>query len=175
MPTKFIIGRRLRQGESCPEAGFFADATDCRKFYRCAEHETQVMGMPALFKFEFLCPVGTAFDDSISTCNYSYNVPNLPENCLTEAQAPPSDASETPVETENGSGSEQPKPVGEVFKPASFEGNNLIDNNQQGKGSKISSPPFAIFRPIFTVNPYQTYHVPQVYYPASNLYYSFKK
>lgn len=48
----------------CTKEGFFPDPDNCRKFYRC------VQGQSGYQKYEFECGSGTAWDQSIQTCNY---------------------------------------------------------------------------------------------------------
>ncbi|ODN00439.1 Endochitinase [Orchesella cincta] len=76
-----LSGRRLRDWEPCDAPGYFGDADDCRKFYRCAEHPTEDENNPLLLKYAFRCPSGTVFDEALSTCNHPEAVPNKPENC----------------------------------------------------------------------------------------------
>lgn len=53
----------------CTEDGFFPNRDDCRKFYRC------VQGQSGYIKYEFQCGPGTAWDQSIQTCNHIAQVP----------------------------------------------------------------------------------------------------
>ncbi|CAG7834053.1 unnamed protein product [Allacma fusca] len=78
--------KRLRNNDRCTDAGFYQDANDCQKFYRCAEHET-LEGGSIVNKFEFRCPPGTAFDESISTCNYPSNVDGITEQCMAQVES----------------------------------------------------------------------------------------
>ncbi|XP_072760733.1 uncharacterized protein [Anoplolepis gracilipes] len=48
----------------CNEEGFFPNPNNCKKFYRC------VQGQSGYQKYEFECGPGTAWDQSVQTCNY---------------------------------------------------------------------------------------------------------
>lgn len=48
----------------CTEEGFFPNPSNCKKFYRC------VQGQSGYQKYEFECAPGTAWDQSVQTCNY---------------------------------------------------------------------------------------------------------
>jgi collagen type IV alpha len=48
----------------CEGEGFFANSNDCRKFYRCVNNP------PGYIKYDFDCAPGTAWDQSLLTCNY---------------------------------------------------------------------------------------------------------
>lgn len=52
----------------CIGEGFYPNPNDCRKFYRC------VKNLSGYQKYEFQCGPGTAWDQSIQTCNYMEQV-----------------------------------------------------------------------------------------------------
>lgn len=58
--------RKNKKGNSdkCTEEGFFQSKKDCHKFYRCVQQGSQ------LTKFNFDCPAGLVFDETISVCNW---------------------------------------------------------------------------------------------------------
>ncbi|CAL8089931.1 unnamed protein product [Orchesella dallaii] len=90
-----LAGRKLRDGEPCDAPGYFGDANDCRKFYRCAEHPTEDENNPILLKYSFRCPNGTVFDEALSTCNHPEAVPNKPQNCQVYDPEEPSQGENT--------------------------------------------------------------------------------
>ncbi|XP_044589471.1 cell surface glycoprotein 1-like [Cotesia glomerata] len=55
-------------GSSCKDEGFFPNPSDCRKFFRC------VKGDNGLIKYDFDCAPGTAWEQSLLTCNYIHLV-----------------------------------------------------------------------------------------------------
>lgn len=73
--------RRIRNDDQqCPESGFFQDADDCQKFYRCAELPTETGSITQ--RYEFMCPPGTVFDENISVCNHANAVEQVSPQCL---------------------------------------------------------------------------------------------
>lgn len=54
---------------ACTRDGMFADARNCRKFFRCVQMGSQMQ----LYKFD--CGPGTAFNELAQYCDHIYNVP----------------------------------------------------------------------------------------------------
>jgi len=48
----------------CTKEGFFPNLNNCKKFYRCVQDHSKYQ------KYEFECGPGTAWDQSIQTCNH---------------------------------------------------------------------------------------------------------
>ncbi|XP_013782857.1 mucin-17-like, partial [Limulus polyphemus] len=66
-------GTPSREGNAlCPKAGFFRNPRDCHKFYRCVDFEGN---SESFVIFEFNCPDGLVFDESISVCNWPDQAP----------------------------------------------------------------------------------------------------
>jgi len=57
----------LSNGEDCADVGFFR-AEDCTAFYRCVDF----YGIGKFTKFDFQCPGGLVFDESLSVCNWPW-------------------------------------------------------------------------------------------------------
>ncbi|XP_034935078.1 location of vulva defective 1-like [Chelonus insularis] len=69
----------------CKDEGFYADPNDCHKFYRCVKTNGKYT------KYNFECAPGTAWDQSILTCNYAH----LVSLCSPETNEIPSFTKET--------------------------------------------------------------------------------
>ena len=54
----------------CQQNGFFGYPNDCTRFYRCVD----LTGSGNFQKYSFSCPVGTAFDQELSICNFLHSV-----------------------------------------------------------------------------------------------------
>ncbi|ODN01202.1 hypothetical protein Ocin01_05484, partial [Orchesella cincta] len=93
------ITLRLRADGQCPKPGYFRDETNCRKFYRCSEHPTQVGGQKYITKTTYNCPPGTIFDEPISSCNHIIFVKNVPTGCTAD-KGNAGSASSTPQPTQ---------------------------------------------------------------------------
>lgn len=64
-PITSTISSPLQTGKyECNEEGFFSDPSNCKKFYRCIQVQSGYQ------KYEFECGPGTAWDQSVQTCNY---------------------------------------------------------------------------------------------------------
>jgi len=92
------------------------------KFYRCAEHETGEEGKPLLAKFTFQCPVGTAFDEELSTCNFPHSLMNVPPNCPTEIPTEPSSPPGQEGESSDNNSSTPPPASSDVHEIPSATG-----------------------------------------------------
>jgi hypothetical protein len=113
------------------------------KFYRCAEHETEDKEKPLFVKFTFQCPVGTAFDEALSTCNFPHSLMNLPPNCPMEI--PPPAASPPAEEESEGS-----------VTPTTTTAQPPTENN-----SVVSATPVIHHLTAFSGFPFQTLFFPQ--------------
>jgi len=51
--------------QECTTDGYFKNPDDCKGFYRCVYFQ----------KFDFTCPDGTVFDETITACNYPSEAP----------------------------------------------------------------------------------------------------
>lgn len=89
-------------GDQCEGEGFYEDPTDCRKFIRC------VGGSNTYRKFNFDCGPGTAWDQSLLTCNY-----------IDQVASCGSEANEIPLGSGEGG---QSKPTGEAGVSSSGPG-----------------------------------------------------
>ncbi|KAK0170330.1 hypothetical protein PV328_010905 [Microctonus aethiopoides] len=86
---------------SCSEEGFFGEPNDCMKFYRC------VKGQNSLMKYEFTCGEGTAWDQSIQSCNHIYAVPSCSgKDNLNGQMTPTSDGDEMNSSSESNKNEE---------------------------------------------------------------------
>jgi len=56
----------LTIAEECSEVGFFRSEEDCTAFYRCVDF----YGIGKFTKFDFVCPEGLVFDETLSVCNW---------------------------------------------------------------------------------------------------------
>jgi hypothetical protein len=54
--------------QECKSNGFFRNADDCTRFYRCVD----LTGRGYFQKYTFSCPAGTVFDEVVSVCNWPY-------------------------------------------------------------------------------------------------------
>jgi len=52
--------------EECTEVGFFRSEQDCTAFYRCVDF----YNIGKFTKFDFVCPEGLVFDETLSVCNW---------------------------------------------------------------------------------------------------------
>jgi len=59
----FVI---LTLSEECTEVGFFRSEQDCSSFYRCVDF----YNIGKFTKFDFVCPEGLVFDETLSVCNW---------------------------------------------------------------------------------------------------------
>ncbi|XP_011689188.1 PREDICTED: LOW QUALITY PROTEIN: mucin-5AC-like [Wasmannia auropunctata] len=65
LPSSVSTASSPQNGKSeCVKEGFFSDPDDCKKFYRCVQAQSGYQ------KYEFECGPGTAWDQSIQTCNH---------------------------------------------------------------------------------------------------------
>lgn len=108
--TSTLSSSPSQDGKSeCTKEGFFPDPTDCRKFYRCVE------GQSGYRKYEFQCGPGTAWDQSIQTCNHIGQVPcSTDSNEIDQGPDTSKPASPPPVTTETTSSSAYPPPTESV-------------------------------------------------------------
>ncbi|XP_008553715.1 dentin sialophosphoprotein [Microplitis demolitor] len=92
---------------SCNEEGFFPDPQDCHKFFRCVKADS------SFTKYEFECGEGTAWDQSIQTCNYEYAVSECGKNAGSPSgqTTPSSDESQTSSKEPDKDQSSSPPPV----------------------------------------------------------------
>ncbi|XP_041978469.1 serine-rich adhesin for platelets [Aricia agestis] len=72
---------------TCTEAGFFANPNDCKKFYRCVDWDNQGERFSI---FHFDCGEGTAWDQSLLTCNHEHLV-----NCTKQSENATEESSTT--------------------------------------------------------------------------------
>ncbi|XP_011503258.1 PREDICTED: uncharacterized protein YMR317W-like [Ceratosolen solmsi marchali] len=79
-----IKGVSCTSSSECAKEGFFANPKDCHKFYRCVNENS------ILKRYDFTCGVGTAWDQTIQTCNHEYNVANCSLDHVTQNQTQPS-------------------------------------------------------------------------------------
>ncbi|XP_063981086.1 uncharacterized protein LOC135164555 [Diachasmimorpha longicaudata] len=94
---------------SCEAEGFFADPSDCHKFYQCVsfDHSSK-----SFTKFKFNCGPGTAWDQNLQTCNYEDQV----ESCegsggsKPSSEGPDKSTSEIPPSTRPAGSSEGSSP-----------------------------------------------------------------
>ncbi|XP_057378682.1 mucin-2-like isoform X2 [Daphnia carinata] len=67
LKTYSASGRQGPPPFECVKSGFFGDAKDCARFYRCVDF----FGEEKQFTlFEFICGEATIFDEALSVCNH---------------------------------------------------------------------------------------------------------
>ncbi|XP_045772326.1 mucin-22-like [Maniola jurtina] len=67
---------------TCSKAGFYADQSNCKKFYRCVDWENNGKKFSV---YHFECADGTIWDPALETCNHEDSV-YPPRNCNTTQQ-----------------------------------------------------------------------------------------
>ncbi|XP_044016621.1 mucin-5AC-like isoform X2 [Aphidius gifuensis] len=107
----------------CTEEGFHPNPSNCRKFIRC------VGVNKGFIKYDFDCGPGTAWDQSLLTCNYIDQV----ESCKSSGN--PSDSGNEKPTSSDG---QKPGDSGDTNKPGSNEDNK---ENTTTENSSVSTTP----------------------------------
>jgi len=58
----------LSRAQECSEVGFFRNEDDCTSFHRCVDF----YNIGQFTKFDFVCPGGLVFDETLSVCNWPW-------------------------------------------------------------------------------------------------------
>ena len=74
LPAGTALGFYL--DSTCTSNGFFRNSEDCTRFYRCVD----LTGKGHFRKYDFSCPVGTVFDETVSVCNHPWAAPPCDTN-----------------------------------------------------------------------------------------------
>merc|ERR1712001_345733 len=59
----------LSISQECSEVGFFRNEDDCTAFHRCVDF----YNIGRFTKFDFVCPEGLVFDETLSVCNWPWS------------------------------------------------------------------------------------------------------
>jgi len=86
-------------GQLCTQEGFFRNPEDCSKFYRCVD---LWQNSRHLTVYNFDCPAGTVFDETVSVCNWPHLAPPCDGGIATAAPEVSTTGSESGTVVDNG-------------------------------------------------------------------------
>jgi len=103
----------LSTSQECSEVGFFRNEEDCTKFHRCVDF----YNIKQFTKFEFDCPGGLVFDETLSVCNWPWS--SAP--CENSEETTTNGEEVVPEEEETTTSGEELTTVGEQTDESEYE------------------------------------------------------
>ncbi|XP_074098124.1 uncharacterized protein LOC141526887 [Cotesia typhae] len=114
---------------SCKDEGFFSNPSDCRKFFRC------VKGDNGLIKYDFDCAPGTAWEQSLLTCNYIHLVASCGSE-TNQVSSPEADSNkDKDKDGDKDEGKDEGKPTSESTEKPKDEGEGSSSPNSTTEAS----------------------------------------